>query len=140
MNPLTTHYSLLTFLLALLLAGCASIEKAKNSWQGAHYDEVISRWGAPYRSTKLADGSPVHTWVAEGGYGGGPATSVGIFGGSGGGGVGVGTSFIFGGGAAEPTRCERTLIFRDNRVVDQTWLGDPSFCSQFSRTGDEVKK
>jgi hypothetical protein len=138
MNPLTAHHSLLTLLLALLLAGCASIEKTKNSWQGAHYDDVISRWGAPYRSTKLADGSPVHTWVAEGGYSGGPATSVGIFGGSGGG--GVGGSFIFGGGGGEPQRCERTLVFRNDRVVDQTWLGDPTFCSQFSRTSDEVKK
>jgi hypothetical protein len=133
MNPLTTHRSLLTLLLALLLAGCASIEKTKNSWQGAHYDEVIARWGAPYRSTKLADGSPVHTWTAEGGYSGGPATSVGIFGGSGGGGVGVSTGFIFGGSGGEPQRCERTLIFRDDRVVDQTWIGDPTFCSQFRK-------
>ncbi|MGH8642323.1 MAG: hypothetical protein ACRET6_11460 [Burkholderiales bacterium] len=133
MNPLTTHHSLLALLLTLLLAGCASIDKAKATWQGAPYDEVISRWGAPYRSTKLADGSPVHTWVAEGGYSGGPATSVGIFGGSGGGGVGVGTSFIFGGGGGEPQRCERTLVFRNGRVVDQTWLGDPTFCSQFQK-------
>lgn len=130
MNPLATHHSLLTLLLTLLLAGCASIEKAKNSWQGAHYDEVISRWGAPYRSTKLADGSPVHTWVAEGGYSGGPASSVGVFGGSGG--IGVGTSILFGGGGA-PQRCERTLVFRNDRVVDQTWIGEPSLCSTFSR-------
>jgi hypothetical protein len=130
-NPLPTRHSLLTLLLALLLAGCASIEKAKNSWQGAHYDEVISRWGAPYRSTKLADGSPVHTWVAEGGYSGGPASSVGIFGGSGG--VGVGTSIIFGGGGGEPQRCERTMVFRNDRVVEQTWLGEPYLCSTFSK-------
>ncbi|HKA39465.1 MAG TPA: hypothetical protein VKD25_06830 [Burkholderiales bacterium] len=134
MNPLTAYPTLLTLLTLGLLAGCASIEKTKDSWQGAHYDEVIARWGAPYRSAKLADGSPVHTWVAEGGYGGGPATSVGIFGGSGGGGVGVGTSFIFGGGGAvEPTRCERTLTFRNDRVVEQSWIGDPSFCSQFRK-------
>jgi hypothetical protein len=131
MNPLTTHHSLLTLLLALLLAGCASIEKAKTSWQGASYDEVIARWGAPSRSTTLADGSPVHTWVAEGGYGGGAASSIGIFGGSGG--SGIGGSFIFGGGGGEPQRCERTLIFRGQRVVDQTWIGDPSLCSQFRR-------
>ena len=131
MNPLTTHHSLLTLLLALLLAGCASIEKAKTSWQGASYDEVIARWGAPSRSTTLADGSPVHTWVAEGGYRGGAASSIGIFGGSGG--SGIGGSFIFGGGGGEPQRCERTLIFRGQRVVDQTWIGDPSLCSQFRR-------
>lgn len=133
MNPLTTHRSLLTLLALALLGGCASLEKARDSWQGAHYDEVVSRWGAPYRSTKLADGSPVHTWVAQGGYSGGPATSIGIFGGSGGGGVGVGTGFIFGGGGGEPARCERTLIFRNDRVVDQTWLGDASLCSTFAR-------
>jgi hypothetical protein len=135
MHPLTTYRSLLTLLALTLLAGCASIEKAKNSWQGAHYDEVISRWGAPYRSTKLADGSPVHTWVAEGGSSGGPSTSIGIFGGSGGGGggIGVGTGFIFGGGGGEPQRCERTLIFRNDRVVDQNWIGEPSLCSTFSR-------
>jgi hypothetical protein len=131
MNPLATRHSLLTFLLALLLAGCASIDKVKASWQGAHYDEVITRWGAPYRSTKLADGSPVHTWVAEGGYSGGGASSIGIFGGSGG--SGIGGSFIFGGGGGEPQRCERTLVFRNDRVVDQTWLGEPTFCSQFRR-------
>jgi hypothetical protein len=131
MSPLTTHYSLLTLLTLMLLAGCASIDKAKASWQGAHYDEVISRWGAPYRSTKLADGSPVHTWVAEGGYSGGPASSVGIFGGSGG--VGVGTSVIFGGGSGEPQRCERTLVFRNDRVVEQTWIGEPYLCSTFSK-------
>jgi hypothetical protein len=137
MSPLTTHHSLLTLLTLMLLAGCASIEKAKNSWQGAHYDEVISRWGAPYRSTKLADGSPVHTWVAEGGHGGGPGpASVGVFGASGGGsgGFGVGTSIIFGGGGAvEPQRCERTLTFRSDRVVEQSWIGDPSFCSSFRK-------
>lgn len=129
MNPLATH-SLPALLLVLLIAGCASIEKARNSWQGAHYDEVISRWGAPYRSTKLADGSSVHTWVAEGGHSGSPASSVGIFGGSGG--VGVGTSFIFGGGG-EPQRCERTLIFRNDRVVEQTWIGEPYLCSSFRK-------
>lgn len=137
MDPLTTtHRSLLTLLALALLAGCASLEKARDSWQGAHYDEVISRWGAPQRSTMLADGSPVHTWVAEGGgYSGGPATSVGIFGasGGGGGGVGIGTGFIFGGGGGEPQRCERTLIFRDNRVAEQNWIGEPYLCSSFAR-------
>jgi hypothetical protein len=133
MNPLATHHSLLTLLLALLLAGCASIDKAKTSWQGAQYGDVIVRWGAPSRSTTLADGSPVHTWVTEGGYGGGPGpASVGVFGGSGG--VGVGTSIIFGGGGAvAPQRCERTLVFRNDRVVEQTWIGDPSFCDQFRK-------
>ncbi len=137
MNPLTTHRSLLALLLVLLLAGCASIDKAKASWQGAHYDDVIARWGAPSRSASMVGGGQVHTWVTDGGYGGGPgAASVGVFGASGGsgGGIGVGTSIIFGGGGAvEPQRCERTLVFQDDRVVEQTWIGDPSFCNQFRR-------
>ena len=131
MSPLASRHFLLALLLALSLAGCASIEKAKSSWQGASYDEVIARWGAPSRSTTLADGSPVHTWVAEGGYSGGAASSIGIFGGSGG--SGVGGSFIFGGGGGEPQRCERTLIFKNQRVVDQTWIGEPSLCASFSK-------
>jgi hypothetical protein len=130
-------------MLALLVAGCASIDKAKATWDGAHYDEVIARWGAPTRSATMVGGGQVHTWVADGGYyAGGPASSVGIFGasGGGGGGIGVGTSIIFGGGGtAEPTRCERTLIFRNDRVVDQNWIGDPSFCNQFRRE-EPVKK
>jgi hypothetical protein len=133
MSPLTTHHSLLTLLTLMLLTGCASIESTKSSWQGAHYDDVIARWGAPSRSATTVGGSPVHTWVTEGGYGGGPGpASVGVFGGSGG--VGVGTSIILGGGGSvEPQRCERTLVFRNDRVVEQTWLGQPAFCSQFRR-------
>jgi hypothetical protein len=128
----STHHSLLTLLLALLLAGCASIDKAKASWEGAHYDDVISRWGAPSRSAPMASGGQVHTWVTEGGYGGGPGpASVGVFGGSGG--VGVGTSIILGGGSVEPQRCERTLVFRNDRVVEQTWIGQASFCNQFRK-------
>ena len=136
MKPLTTHHSLLTLLLALLLAGCASIDKAKASWQGAHYDDVIARWGAPSRSAPMTGGGQVHTWVTEGGYGGGPGpASVGVFGASGGsgGGIGVGTSIIFGGGAVEPQRCERTLVFKNDRVVEQTWIGQAAFCNQFRK-------
>ena len=128
------YRSLLVPGLALALAGCASLEKARDSWQGAHYDEVITRWGAPTRSAQMVGGGTAHTWVTDGGYagGGGVMPSVGVFGGSGG--VAVGTSVIFGGGGSvEPVRCERTLVFRDDRVVDQTWLGDSSFCSKFRR-------
>ena len=133
MIPFTAHHSLPALLLALLLAGCASIDKAKASWQGTHYDDVIARWGAPTRSATMVGGGLVHTWVTDGGYGGGPGpASVGVFGGSGG--VGVGTSIIFGGGGAvAPQRCERTFVFQSDRVVEQTWTGDSSFCSQFRK-------
>ena len=36
--------------LALLLAACATaqdVDKAKSSWQGATYEEVLRAWGAP---------------------------------------------------------------------------------------------
>jgi len=121
-------------LVAALLAGCATmrgdIKGAKNSWHGARYEEVVSRWGTSTRSTTLPDGRQVHTWVAEGGYGGGSPASVSVFGGSGG--IGAATTVILGGGS-EPQRCERTLTFKDGRVVEQTWLGQPAFCSNFRR-------
>lgn len=125
-------------LIAILLAGCAAfgggIEGAKSSWQGANYDQVVLQWGAPNRQATLSDGRQAHTWVAEGGYGGSSsAVSVGVFGGSG----GVGIGGIFGlpgmGAPAEPQRCERTLIFDNQRVVEQTWLGESSFCSAFKK-------
>jgi hypothetical protein len=130
-HPLGACRPLLALLTLAALAGCASIDKAKTSWQGASYEEVVSRWGASTRHTTLADGRQVHTWVAEGGYAGPGPAAVGVFGGSGG--VGVGTSIILGGGGAEPQRCERTLVFERGRVVDQTWLGQPSFCSSFGK-------
>lgn len=125
-----------TLALVALLAGCATmadVENARNSWQGARYDDVVARWGAPTREATLSDGRKAGTWVAEGGHGGVPA-SVGVFGGSGGGGVGVSIGLPgMGMGSTEPQRCERTLIFKDDIVVEQTWLGQPAFCSAFRR-------
>jgi len=125
-------------LLLTLLAGCASfggdLERAKNSWQGARYDEVVSQWGAPTRSATLSDGQQAHTWVSEPGYSGASPTSVGVFGGSAGTGAGVGVVFgmpgMYGG---EPQRCERTFVFRDDRVARQSWLGQQAFCAQFGK-------
>ena len=31
------------------------------------------------------------------------------------------------------TRCDRLLVFRDARVVDERWAGDPEFCKRFAR-------
>jgi len=39
-----------------------------------------------------------------------------------------------GSGGGEPARCERTLVFKDGRVVEQTWLGSAEYCSTFRRT------
>lgn len=121
---------------AALLSGCATtadIEQAKNTWQGATYDEVVARWGVPARQTSLSDGSQVYTWVTEGstGYSG---STVGVFGGSGGVGVGIGLPLPgFGAGPGEIVRCERSLTFRDGRVAEQMWQGDPRFCMTLRR-------
>jgi hypothetical protein len=125
----------------VLVVGCATTEKAKQTWVGATYDEVLRTWGPPQRSGKLADGTDIHTWVAEGGptYRSGPTVGFGIggFGVGGGGrstGVGVGASVPIGeGSASPPSRCERTLSFRDGRLVDQSWLGPDEICSGFGR-------
>ena len=120
-----------------LLAGCAStpsgdINTARNSWHGATYDDVVRSWGAPMRSTRMTDGKDVYTWVSET-VTSRPAffPSLGLFGGSGG--LGFGTGVTMGGGGGELTRCERTLIFQNGRVVEQTWNGPADFCGSFRR-------
>ena len=122
-----------------LLAGCASnptgdTNMARDSWQGASYDDVVRSWGAPARSTRMTDGRDVYTWVSETVQSRAAFfPSLGIFGGSGGG-VGFGTGVTMGsGGGGELVRCERTLIFSGGRVVEQTWNGPGDFCGNFRR-------
>jgi hypothetical protein len=128
--------------LILLLAGCAAnpsggdVAGARTSWNGATYDEVVAKWGTPVRSTKMSDGRDVYTWVSESvGTSHSPSffPSLGIFGGSGGVGLGTGVTFGGGGAASELYRCERTLIFREGRVQEQTWQGAADYCSGFRR-------
>jgi hypothetical protein len=123
--------------LVLALAGCAATPEAdmpaaRDSWQGAAYDEVVASWGVPARSTRLNDGREAYTWVSETVTSRGALwPSLGIFGGSGG--VGIGTGVTMGPGGGELQRCERTLFFQNGRVVDQTWQGPADFCSSFRR-------
>ena len=50
------------------------------------------------------------------------------------GGVGIGTGVSVGPGyGGELQHCERTLIFENARVVEQTWRGPEDFCSSFRR-------
>ncbi len=124
-------------LVVVLLAGCATpgaeLAEATGSWDGATYDEVVLRWGAPARSTKLTDGRDVYTWVSESaGSRGSSAVGFGI--GSGGGGIGIGTGVMFGSGGGEPVRCERSLIFKAGRVEEQTWQGPAEYCRSFARS------
>lgn len=126
----------LSFAAAALVAACASTEKARESWSGATYDDFVRSWGAPARSGKLADGADVHTWVSEAGptYRSGPSIGIGGFGGRGGSGVGVGVGFPIGSGsAAPPSRCERTLTFREGRLVEQSWIGPDEVCAEYAR-------
>jgi hypothetical protein len=124
-----------------LLAACATTEKAKQSWSSATYDDAVRAWGQPARSGKLSDGTEVHTWVSEAGptYRSGPSVGFGIGGfgggrGGGGVGVGVGASMPIGeGSVTPPARCERTLSFRDGRLVEQSWIGPDEICSEYSR-------
>jgi hypothetical protein len=120
----------------VLLAGCATPEPfdysaARNSWQGAPFEAVVAQWGAPARSTVLADGRDVHTWFSETGSGGALYPSFGIFGGSRG--VGAGAGVMVGQGGGELLRCERTLYFRNGQVVEQSWLGNSRYCGTFGR-------
>jgi hypothetical protein len=133
----------LAILLFAVLAACASTEKARESWNGAAYDDFVRTWGPPTRSTKLPDGADVHTWVSETGpsYRSGPSVGFGIggFGVGGGGrtgtGVGVGASVPIGeGSVSPPARCERTLTFRDGRLAEQNWIGPDEVCSVYTRT------
>jgi hypothetical protein len=120
-------------LLALtLLAGCgtlADVEKAKRSWQGATYDEVVARWGQPVSQSEGPDGAQVYTWYSE--HAGGGST-VGAYGGSGGGGVGISMP-LPGFGMGATGHCQRNLSFKDGRVVDQVWQGTTNYCSIFDR-------
>jgi hypothetical protein len=122
------------------LAACATTEKAKESWVGATYDDFVRAWGPPVRSGKLADGAEVHTWWSEAGptYRSGPSVGFGVggFGGGGGRGVGVGVGAsvpIGEGSVTPPARCERTLTFRDGRLVEQAWIGPDEICSGYAR-------
>jgi hypothetical protein len=95
---------------------------------------LVLAWGAPGRSTTLADNREAHTWVSQEPptYRGGPSVGVGVFGGSGGSGVGVGIGFPIGGSAGSES-CERTLVFSERRVVEQTWTGPAGYCARFKK-------
>lgn len=129
--PFAGHWSRITAL-ALLLAGCATtadVERAKQSWHGATYQEVVTAWGQPVSDTTLKDDSRSVTWVSASG---GEGSYVGAWGGSGGGGVGISLP-LPGMGGTVSGHCQRTLTFKGGRVADQLWQGTTRYCSIFSR-------
>lgn len=107
-----------------MLAACAStdteLREARDSWRGATYDEMVAAWGAPSQSAKDS-----HTWLFEDRP---PRDSprVGV-------GVGIGAGGALFGGSGQPVRCDRTVAFRDGRVADEQWTGDPEVCKRFAR-------
>src|SRR5262252_976974 len=129
----------LPLLMVALLAACATAEdmaRARDSWNGASYEDVLKAWGAPERSTRTADGRDWYTWTRYGGQSPGSSVGVGVgrstYGGGGFGVVGVGVSTPIG-TPPPPEKCERTLVFADNKVVEQHWSGPPSLCADLKR-------
>jgi hypothetical protein len=105
----------------------------REAWLGATYEEVVTAWGAPTRGTALNDGRLVYTWYSQGTAGRTsvwPSISVGAGSGYG---VGVGVGVTAGTSRDVTVSCERTLIFRDGRVAEQTWRGPGDFCATFRR-------
>jgi hypothetical protein len=105
--------SWLVALAASVVAACASTDEfaaARESWRGATYDQVVMAWGTPSQSSVDS-----HTWLSDD-----SAPRV-----QGSGGVG---GMIY-----AAARCDRTLAFRDGRVVDERWAGDAEYCKRFAR-------
>jgi len=133
----TLRHAALRAVAAVCLTGCATlhtgIAPVRDAWLGAGYEEVVSRWGTPVRSTSFNDGRLVYTWFSEGTVSRGSVRpSIGVSAGSG---TGVGIGIGIGSDTQRETyvTCERTLIFRDGRVVEQTWFGPTDFCATFRR-------
>ncbi len=125
-----------TLAATLIIAGCAATNggTVRDAWLGATYEEVVTRWGTPVRSTAFNDGRQVYTWHSDGVV---PRSSVwpsiGVSAGSGMA-VGIGVGVTAGASREVPVSCERTLIFRQGRVVEQTWQGPADFCGTFRRS------
>jgi hypothetical protein len=112
------------------------MQHARDSWNGASYEDVLKVWGAPMRSTKTEDGRDWHTWVTSGGQSSGSSVGFGVgrstFGGGGMSGVGVGVGVPV--GTPPPAQsCERTLVFAGGKVVEQHWAGPPSLCTDLKK-------
>lgn len=111
-----------------ILSGCANIAEDRVTWYGASVEEVHAAWGKPASTSKLPDGAEVHTWVNESPSSSGASVGVGfgVFRSSGNVGIGAGTGVSVPVGERPPNnRCERKATFRDGRVFDMEWLGQP---------------
>jgi hypothetical protein len=122
-----------------VLASCASppppdYTLARDSWNGAAMEDVVRAWGPPNRVDASAPGRESRTWISEvrhpRAYG---FSGIGVGVSSGGVGVGVGTGGGMPVGADDIESCERTLVFENERVVDQVWSGSPALCARMTR-------
>ena len=95
----------------------SELAAARESWRGATYDQVVMAWGPPSHTAKDS-----HTWLS------GDSVPQAQRSGTGVGGV------IFGAPGGAAARCDRTVAFRDGRVVDERWTGDPAYCKRFARS------
>jgi hypothetical protein len=113
-----TRNSFLAVLAAAGIAACAvdnELTAARDSWRGATYDQVVAAWGPPAQSTKDS-----HTWRSEDR----PPSSMER--------SGVGAGSVLFSAEATGARCDRTLAFRDGRVREASWNGNPEFCKRFA--------
>ena len=124
-------------LFLILVAGCAtSVPEDQATWFGATPEEVRAAWGTPAKTEKLPDGAEVQTWINESpGYSGASVgVGFGVFRSSGNVGVGVGTgTSVPVGSPGAPLRCERRMTFRDGKVFDVEFMGEPRACGGYQR-------
>jgi hypothetical protein len=114
-TPAPSRASWILVLAASAVAACASVDSeldtARDSWRGATYDQVLMAWGTPSQSSVDS-----HTWLSDDRAPRAPGSSGGV-----------------GGMIFAAARCDRMLAFRDGRVVDGRWSGDPEYCKQYAR-------
>lgn len=126
-------------LIVVLLAGCATEQAPEqntgpDSWYGARYETVAAQWGAPTRSSVLAGNRDSHTWMTDTYVYTSPSwfpSTIGVFGSNRG--VGVGTAVATGPRGNSYARCERTMIFKNGQVSEQSWQGHRAYCNSFRR-------
>jgi hypothetical protein len=113
-----TRNSFLALLAAAGLAACAidnELTAARDSWRGATYEQVVAAWGVPAQSAKDS-----HTWRSEDRPSAPTQRS------------GEGAGSVLFSAEGNGARCDRTLAFRDGRVRDASWTGNPEFCKRFA--------
>ena len=114
-----TRNSALAVLAAAGIAACAvdnELTAARDSWRGATYQQVVAAWGPPAHRTKDS-----HTWSTVDRPSAPMQRS------------GEGAGSVLFGAEGTGAKCDRTLAFREGRVREASWSGDPAFCKRFAQ-------